>query len=112
FFREQFSYETRRSFYGEEEQFKRYKGDYLKAKHRDEYESDFLLRPGLGIIYGIKAERLTYNFLLSYQRLVTSRDTPESSLNTNFGEMQSFRLGVGIIWNKKKNAEQDKLQAE
>ncbi len=112
FFREQFSSETRRSFYGEEEQFKSYEGDYLKAKNREEYESDLLLRPGLGIIYGINAERLTYNFILSYQRLVTSRDTPESRLNTNFGEMQSLRLGVGIIWNKKKQSEQDQIPLE
>lgn len=111
-YREQFSKEYRRSFYGEDEQFKSYEGDYLKAKFRQEYKSDLLFRPGMGIVYGLKAERLTYNFILSYQRLISYRYSPESYLATNFGEMQSLRLGVGIIWNKKKNVEQVQLPAE
>jgi hypothetical protein len=113
FFREQFSSETRKSFYGdEEERFESYKGDYLKAKFQDEYDSDLLFRPGLGVIYGIRSKRLTYNFGLSYQRLISYRYSPESYLTTNFGEMQSLSLGVGIIWNKKKEFKKDQLPAE
>lgn len=114
FYREQFSTEIRKSFYIEgEEQFTSYSSGYLRDRILVNNHVDMLIRLGAGIVYSINAENRTYNISLSYQRMISEWSGQDFNWRGPvFGEMQSISLGVGIIWNKKKKAEQDQLLNE
>ncbi len=113
-YREQFSSETRRSFFIEgEEQFTSYNAGYLEDRIQVNNHIDHLLRLGAGIIYSINKQNRTYNISLTYQHMFS--DINKQDLNFSgpvFGELRSISLGVGILWNKKKKAEQDQLLNE